>query len=229
MADNRLVLFDCDGTLADGQHMIIDAMHHAFDEHDLPRAPADRVREVIGLSLVEAMHKLLPEEDRGFHDQLAATYKASFARLHASGQFEAEPLYEGTAETLRALDDQGYLLGVATGKSTRGLRRVLEQHDLQYLFVTLQTADTNPSKPHPAMVQKAMAEAGSSPDTTIMIGDTSYDMMMGQAAGCHTIGVDWGYHDSAELERTGARHLIGDWKELLPLAQTLFMRQTHGS
>jgi phosphoglycolate phosphatase len=105
---------------------------------------------------------------------------------------------------LEELEASGWLLGIATGKSDRGLRHVLETHGLADRFVTLQTADRHPSKPHPAMVELAISEAGAAPETTVMIGDTSFDMIMAVNAGVRPVGVDWGYHDERELIDAGA-------------------------
>jgi len=161
------------------------------------------IRRIVGLSLVPAMARLLPEADDAFHARLAEDYKAAFFRLRSAGLAE-EPLYDGIVEAIRTLDGAGWLLGVATGKSDRGLDHVLALHGLKHHFVTLQTADRHPSKPHPAMIAAAMAEAGACPETTAMIGDTSFDMAMAAAAGAHGVGVAWGYHDREELTAAGA-------------------------
>ena len=170
--------------------------------------PPDRLatRRIVGLSLVEAMRALLPDAEHGLHLNLAEEYKLAFQRLRANGLVE-EPLFEGVPDMLTALADSGWLLGVATGKSDRGLSLCLEHHGLAKAFVTLQTADRHPSKPHPSMVEAAIAEAGAAPATTAVIGDTSFDMAMARAAGAHAIGVAWGYHDSHELEAAGAHHV----------------------
>lgn len=219
---NHLLLFDCDGTLVDGQHLIADAMERTFEIHQLPVVSPLAVRDVIGLSLPEAMAKLLPGESIARYMELSETYKNAYRDMHVIAAQKAEPLYEGTAEMLRSYSGSKALLGVATGKSKRGLDRVLSHHGLAELFVTLQTADFHPSKPHPSMVETAMAEAGACPETTIMIGDTSYDMIMGSRAGVHTIGVDWGYHSVAELKSAGANHLISGWQDLWSLAEKIF-------
>ena len=124
--------------------------------------------------------------------------------MRASGELDDEPLFDGVAELIALLADAGWLLGVATGKSDRGLAHVLAAHGLTERFVTLQTADRHPSKPHPAMIEAAMTEAGASPATTVMIGDTSYDMLMAGAAGARALGVGWGYHPPEELTAAGA-------------------------
>jgi phosphoglycolate phosphatase len=115
-----------------------------------------------------------------------------------------EPLFEGVLELLDRLEDEGWLLAVATGKSDRGLRMCLEQHGIHARFVSLQTADRHPSKPHPSMVEQAMAEAGAAPETTFVVGDTSFDMVMAVAAGATGVGAGWGYHEPQELIEAGA-------------------------
>lgn len=200
---NRLALFDCDGTLVDSQHNICAAMADAFALNGLPAPTRAATLRVVGLSLVEAMQVMLPDGADADHVRLAGDYKSAFHRLRQRGLAE-EPLYDGIADTLAALDASGWLLGVATGKSDRGLSLCLEGHGIAARFVTLQTADRHPSKPHPSMVEAAMAEAGATPDTTVVIGDTSYDMMMARHAGARAIGVAWGYHAAHELHAAGA-------------------------
>jgi phosphoglycolate phosphatase len=205
---NRLALFDCDGTLVDSQHTICAAMEACFAALDLPAPAPERTRRVVGLSLVEAMREMAPEAEAAQHHALAEAYKSAFQAMRGRGAVE-EPLFEGVAELIDTLEADGWLLGVATGKSDRGLALCLESHGIKGRFVTLQTADRHPSKPHPSMIAQAMAEAGSAPHRTMMIGDTSYDMAMARAAGVQAVGVGWGYHDSAELVRAGA-HLVAE-------------------
>jgi phosphoglycolate phosphatase len=160
-------------------------------------------RRVIGLSLVEAMAALLPEASAEQHRALAEDYKRAFMQLRTAGQVE-EPLFDGVLALLDELEADGWLLAVATGKSDRGLRHCLEQHDIHARFVSLQTADRHPSKPHPSMVEQAIADSGASPHTTVVVGDTSFDMAMAAAAGASGIGAGWGYHESEELIAAGA-------------------------
>jgi phosphoglycolate phosphatase len=123
--------------------------------------------------------------------------------LRQAGQVE-EPLFDGVLELLDALEHDGWLLAVATGKSDRGLRHCLERHDIHARFVSLQTADRHPSKPHPSMVEQAIADAGAARERTIVVGDTSFDMAMAVNAGAMGIGAGWGYHDAEELLAAGA-------------------------
>lgn len=196
----RLAIFDCDGTLVDSQANIVTAMADAFAGAGLAAPDPAAVRRIVGLSLREAMTVLAPGADAV---ALAERYKSCFHRLRLEGRVE-EALYDGVPAMLAAMEDAGWLLGVATGKSDRGLRLVLEHHGLAHRFVTLQTADRHPSKPHPAMIEQALAETGAERAQAVMIGDTSFDIAMAHNAGVRAIGVAWGYHDPAELLAEGA-------------------------
>jgi phosphoglycolate phosphatase len=213
----RLALFDCDGTLVDSGANICRAMEGAFAAHRLAAPPRPAIRRIVGLSLVEAMAELHPGGEADHHRALADDYKRCFAAMRGTSSFSPEPLYAGIVEAMVELRATGWLLGVATGKSDRGLAMVLAHHGLGDRFVTLQTADRHPSKPHPAMALTAIAEAGAAPETTVMIGDTSFDMEMGVAAGAHVIGVGWGYHPPDELIAAGASVVV-DHPSDLPAA-----------
>jgi phosphoglycolate phosphatase len=202
----RLALFDCDGTLVDSQHNIVMCMEDSFARSALAAPSRQEIKRIVGLSLTEAMEMLLPNARRDQHLTLAEDYKSAFHRLRGNGLVE-EPLYDGILAAVDELQADGWVLGIATGKSDRGLALCLEHHGLHNRFVTLQTADRHPSKPHPSMVYQAIRDAGASPETTIMIGDTSFDMAMGIAAGARSLGVDWGYHDADELINAGAYHV----------------------
>jgi phosphoglycolate phosphatase len=159
------------------------------------------------------MRQLLPDAEDALHVDLAERYKQAFFTLRGNGLVD-EPLYDGIAGVLSELDEKGWLLGVATGKSDRGLARCLDHHGIKGLFVSLQTADRHPSKPHPSMVYEALADAGVDAGQAVVIGDTVYDIHMGRAAGCRTIGVGWGYHPLSELGEAGADHLVETMEEL---------------
>jgi phosphoglycolate phosphatase len=215
---NRLALFDCDGTLVDSGATIHRALADSFARNGLVCPPPAEARRVIGLSLVEAMAVLLPDHGPDDHSRMAEEYKASFIALRTAGEVE-EPLFEGIVELLDGLERRGWLLGVATGKSDRGLGHCLRCHDIAERFVTLQTADRHPSKPDPSMAFQAMAEAGAAPETTVVIGDTSFDMMMAVAAGARAIGVDWGYHHAEELMAAGATAVAARPADVLQLME----------
>jgi len=211
----KLAVFDCDGTLVDSQANIVLAMNDAFARAGLPAPDPHATRRVVGLSLVEAMQAMLPDAEPDFQVSLAEDYRQAFHRLRAEQRLSAEPLYPGVADGLTELVSRGWRLGVATGKSDRGLALCLAHHGLADHFVTLQTADRHPSKPHPAMLHAAIREAGSTPGRAVMIGDTVFDMAMGAAAGARAIGVDWGYHEPHELHAAGAERVVTSFGELL--------------
>ncbi|WP_164155387.1 HAD-IA family hydrolase [Sandarakinorhabdus rubra] len=213
----KLAVFDCDGTLIDSQVNIIRAMDSSFQRHGLAPPPPHATRRIVGLSLVEAMQALLPDAETALHVSLAEDYKAAFHRLRADRSLDPEPLYPGIRRLLDALDGAGWLLAVATGKSDRGLKLALEHHGIHHLFISLQTADRHPSKPHPSMLRAALADAGTTADRAVMIGDTVFDIAMGSAAGVRSIGVDWGYHEADELLDAGAADVAADADHLLAL------------
>ncbi len=216
MAANTLILFDCDGTLVDSQHMITAAMAEAFAGCGLAPPSGPEVRRVVGLSLAPAVARLLPDgaADMDMIGNVTEAYKKAFQRLRKEGR--EEPLYDGVGEMLEALATAGYAMGVATGKSTRGLKAVLALHGLGAYFTTLQTADDHPGKPHPGMVEHAMIEAGAAPGTTVIVGDTTFDMEMALAAAARGLGVSWGYHGPDELLAAGASRVLNSVPEIVP-------------
>jgi phosphoglycolate phosphatase len=199
----RLAVFDCDGTLVDSGATVCAALAESLSANGIAVPPPEVCRRVIGLSLVEAIAELTPALGENDHYRLAEDYKQAFMAMRSAGRVQ-EPLFDGILDLLDALEADGWLLAVATGKSDRGLRFCLEQHGLHARFISLQTADRHPSKPHPSMVEQAMADAGATSDSTIVVGDTSFDMGMAVAAGTRGIGAGWGYHDAPELLAAGA-------------------------
>lgn len=209
----RLAVFDCDGTLIDGQASICEAMESAFRRFGLALPNRAEVRRAVGLSLPQALRRLLPEAEPQLHAELVEAYKQAFRDARTQGRID-QPLFEGIAGVLHALAAAGWKLGVATGMSDRGLAHCLATNDLTEMFVTLQTADRHPSKPHPAMLEAALFEAASDPAHAVMIGDTAFDMQMAQAADVRAIGVGWGYHAPAELADAGAEFVAASPAEL---------------
>jgi phosphoglycolate phosphatase len=208
-----LVVFDCDGTLVDSQHGIVACMAAAFaaEGHAAPAAAA--VRRVIGLPLAECVARLGPGLDTACHARIVDGYREQFVILRQRADHD-EPLFPGALAALDAIAARGARLGIATGKGRRGLLAVLAQHGLAERFVTLQTGDIGPGKPHPAMLERAMEETGCTPAETVMIGDTVFDMQMARNAGVHAVGVGWGYHHPAELREAGAHLLVESFAEL---------------
>ena len=209
----RLVVFDCDGTLVDSQAAICRSMDHAFAAAGLSPPDRNAVRRIVGLSLPQALAQLAPEVDAERRAHALEAYKANFRSARSEGTLE-EPLYPGIAGLLRRLHRRGVALGVATGKSDRGLASCLTCHGVRELFGTLQTADRHPSKPHPAMLEAALFEAGAGPNEAVMVGDTVFDIAMAHAAGVRAVGVAWGYHDPHELIEAGASGVAESAEEL---------------
>jgi phosphoglycolate phosphatase len=192
-------------------------MEEAFGAERLAPPPREAVVSVVGLSLVTAVARLVPADcDANLVVRLAEAYKAAFAaRRKRPGH--NEPLFPGVGEAIRVLSQRDdVLLGIATGKSRRGVDAVLEREGFSRLFATIQTADTHPSKPDPSMIMAAMAETGAAPRQTLMIGDTTYDIEMALGAGVGAVGVGWGYHPAAALRKAGAHVLVETGHELHP-------------
>ena len=158
----RLVVFDVDGTLVDSQADIVSCMNAAFAGMNQPKPGRADVLGLVGLSLDVLMPKLAPNLTPADHAQLIQAYKDAYmTQRRIAGIVASSPLYEDALDCLHRLNAMpDVLLGVATGKSKRGLDKLIEGHGLEGLFVTQQVADFHPSKPHPAMLHTAMAEAG---------------------------------------------------------------------
>lgn len=222
----KLVIFDVDGTLVDSQAHILAAMARAFESRGLPVPGRARTLAIVGLSLPVAMARLAPDASVPEIDALVEAYRTAFAVTRdTAGAAPSMPLYPGARDALERLgarDD--VLLGVATGKSGRGLAHVLAEHGLADVFVTRQTADGHPSKPNPSMVLAAMAETGAVPSRTVMIGDTTFDVDMAGAAGVAAIGVAWGYHAAPDLAAAGAATVLPSFDALDAALDTLWTR-----
>ncbi|HVZ00002.1 MAG TPA: HAD-IA family hydrolase [Dongiaceae bacterium] len=216
----RLVVFDCDGTLVDSQHNIVAAMIEAWRRHGLDDPTPDLVRRQVGLTLEIAVARMLGGADPAFVSALADTYREIVHDLRKREDLR-EPLFEGVRALIEALDAPEIFLGVATGKNMVGLEHTLQSLGLRERFHTLQTADRCRSKPDPEMVIRAMAETANEPESTVVIGDTSFDMEMARAAGATPIGVAWGYHPAEELREAGAVAVLQHPGELIHRLQTL--------
>jgi phosphoglycolate phosphatase len=198
----KLVVFDVDGTLVDSQHLIVEAQRRAFTEHGLVPPPRKEALSVVGLSLPDAFRRLVGEA--GPIEALSHSYRRAFQALRIDPDYE-EPLFPGMAELIARLRGRTDIsLGIATGKSRRGVDHLVDKHGWDGWFATIQTADDAPSKPDPTMLRQAMAEAGAEPAMTVMIGDTTFDMLMARDAGAAAVGVAWGYHAPGALFGAGA-------------------------
>lgn len=207
-----LIVFDVDGTLVDSAKIIIAAQTAACTALGLTHPGREKGLSVVGLSLPLCFGALLGSDAPA--EALAEQYRTCFNALRQDPAYH-EPLYPGvlaTIERLKARDD--VLLGIATGKSRRGVSHLIERHGWDRIFTTIQTADNAPSKPHPAMLEQAMAETGIAPERTFMIGDSCYDMQMARAAGCRAVAVSWGFQPVPALVESGAQHVLETMAEL---------------
>lgn len=222
-SEPRLVIFDVDGTLVDSQASILSSISGAFARAGLPIPSRTEALGIVGLSLVEAMAALAPDAGPEMHLMLADHYRDAHIEQRQSGGAEAAAaLYPGARETVLALDRAGWFLSIATGKARRGLEHFLLTHGLKSHFMTTQCADDAPSKPHPQMVMNCLTATGVDARAAVMIGDTEFDMEMGRAAGCRTIGVSWGCHPVERLRQGGAERIIESFDELDDALQIMF-------
>ncbi|MEO1794277.1 MAG: HAD-IA family hydrolase [Pseudomonadota bacterium] len=221
-ANPYLVIFDCDGTLVDSQNIIVTAMTRAFQSAGRTPPTRGETLSIVGLSLPVAMSMLAPDADDNGVERLVEDYRKAFGALRSEPSLH-EPMFDGMADALRALHARpDVVIGMATGKSRRGVDRIVEKHDLGGMFSTIQTADGHPSKPHPSMIEQAMRDADAEPQRTVMIGDTTFDVEMAVAAGVTPIGVAWGYHDVAELRSGGADLVAETPAELISMIDRAF-------
>ena len=206
-----LIVFDVDGTLVDSGAEIARRVAGAFELLGLPQPSEQAVRANVGLSLALYMGVVAGTDDADLIGRLVDAYRA----VAAASPPGTMPLFAGARDALMRLDARpGTVLGVATGKGMAGLRKTIEQNGLDAMFVTLQTPDTNPSKPHPGMLFSAMDAAGAGPSETVMVGDAVFDIEMARAAGVASIGVSWGLQPPQALRQAGASAIVDSFAQL---------------
>lgn len=210
----KLALFNVDGTLMDSQAMILASLTAAFSGEGLPLPSRGEMLGIVGLSLVKAMAVLRPDDEAERHERLAQSYKQAFWAYRTDKSFPEVP-FEGALDLLRRLQArEDVLIGIATGKSQRGVRHIIDQFGLEGVFTTIQTSDDAPSKPHPGMILQAMAETGAEPQDTVMIGDAVFDIDMAHAAGVKAVAVSWGFQPSDVLARARPHTMVNNFNEL---------------
>lgn len=213
-----VLVFDWDGTIADSELRIVAAAQCAIDALGLPPRSREEIRAIVGLGMREAFEVLFPKVDLALLDGFTARYRERYLDVMSA----PVALFPRVEETLRRLHGEGYRLAVATGKGRRGLERDIAGHGLEGLFVTTRSADDAPSKPHPAMIARALEETGAVPAAAVMVGDTTYDMEMARNAGIAALGVAWGYHPPETLHAEGAHGVAEDYPHLMRLLDDLF-------
>ena len=220
MAGPHFVVLDWDGTVVDSQYLIHGVMSTALTSHGQPAPSLDAVRAVVGLELSEAVGQLLPDDFSGDLAAVVAAYRENFAIERAKPDCH-EPLFDDVRAVLAKLEELGILCGIATGKSQRGVSTGLARHELERFFVTIQTADDAPGKPHPGMLEQAMDAIGARQTDTIMIGDTTFDMEMAANAGVRGLGVAWGYHGTDALRSAGAVSILERFADIPTVVSSL--------
>jgi phosphoglycolate phosphatase len=204
-----LLIFDWDGTLMDSAGVIVDSIQRACEDIGQP-TPTDRAsRQIIGLGLTQALQTLLPDLPADAYPRLVERY-----RHHYLGRDEQIPLFAGVARGIQSLHANGFQLAVATGKSRLGLSRALEASGLGAWFAATRCADQTHSKPHPAMVLELIDELGGDPARTLVIGDTSHDLMMASNAGVASLGVTYGAHEADDLQPHAPLALMNSFAEV---------------
>ncbi len=209
----RAVIWDVDGTLIDSRGSIFRAAVEAAHAINIDPPTYDQVRNIVGLSLFNALAMMRPDLDNETIAAYTHEFQQAFLRFHADPDFH-DALYMGADETLRAVRAEGWLMGMATGQSRRGVTRNIAAYGWQDVFDCTFCADDGPSKPHPHMLECNLKTLGIDPHQAVMIGDTAHDIQMGSAAGVHTIGVSWGFHTVEELQAAGAGQIVHDFTEL---------------
>ena len=207
-----LAIFDIDGTLVDSRASIFRAATEASVVLGLPEPAYDRVRQIVGLSLSNALRMLEPTLTDAELADFVAAFQASFRRMYDEGH--EEPLYPGAMEMLGRFKADGWRLSLATGQNRRGISRNLARAGWSELFHSNHCAEDGPGKPDPAMLLAALAACEGSPRTAVMIGDTAHDATMAANAGIAAIGVGWGFHTVEEQVAAGVRHVAVDFPDL---------------
>lgn len=204
-----LIAFDWDGTLFDSTKIIVRCIQAAVRDVGGTVPTDEAAGYVIGLGLMQALAHAAPDVPPEKYPELGARY-----RHHYIGHQNDISLFDGVLPLLAALRARGHLLTVATGKSRHGLDEALQAVELKGRFDGSRTADETAGKPHPRMLHELMDEFGVSPERTLMIGDTTHDLQMALNAGCASVGVSYGAHESAAFDALQPRFVAHSVQDL---------------
>jgi len=204
-----LIVFDWDGTVMDSTAVISGSIQAACRDLDLTVPDDEAARHVIGLGLEQALRYAVPDAPEAMYAPLVERY-----RYHFLAQDGAIPLFKGARETIVELFDAGFSLGVATGKSRAGLLRAMEATDMTAYFHATRTADQTFSKPNPAMLFELMDELAVSAERTLMVGDTTHDLLLAQNAKVDVVAVGHGAHPAHQLLALQPLALLDDFAQL---------------
>ncbi|AVO58060.1 HAD-IA family hydrolase [Pseudomonas chlororaphis] len=208
--DYKLLIFDWDGTLADSIGRIVEAMHVASDRSGLARCDDFAVKGIIGLGLPEAIRTLYPH----ISDAELVDFRQHYADHYIALEAEPSPLFAGVVQSLEAFRREGYHLAVATGKARRGLDRVLKAHGWEDYFDITRAADETASKPHPLMLEQILAHCEVRPEQALMVGDSSFDLLMARNAGMASVAVSYGAQSLEALRAYEPRLSIDSFPQL---------------
>lgn len=208
--DYKLLIFDWDGTLANSIGRIVESMHMASTRSGFELCSDFAVKGIIGLGLPEAIRTLYPD----ISETELVAFREYYADHYTALEAEPSPLFEGVVQSLQAFRAEGYHLAVATGKSRRGLDRVLKAHGWDDYFDITRAADETASKPHPLMLEQILAHCGVSPRQALMVGDASFDLMMARNAGMDSVAVSYGAQAAEALQHYEPRLTIDHFSEL---------------
>ena len=214
--NEKLLLFDYDGTLVDSAQMIIDGTIEAFNRCGLPTPKPEEIKAGIGQKLDTAIKSYLPLGHKGMLDEVIRNYRQWYVEKDLEGK-QFEPLFDNIKPILELLRKDNWHLGIATNKSLRGLSRGLQHHKIGSLFSIIMTTDNFIPKPNKAMAVHALKKLKIQNSDTFMIGDTVHDIKMGKNAKINTIGVTWGYNTQEELHQANADYIINDINELVKI------------
>jgi phosphoglycolate phosphatase len=219
----RLAAFDLDGTLLDSANSIVAGVMACWEACGYPLPEPDQVRRIIGLPWEESVQMLLPGAGDAEFAQIRA-YHESVARGERPKPPRDQTLFPGVLEMLDAVEEAGYLLAIITSRSGHRLAELLEAESIANRFVSLKTTDNGPGKPSPYLMLQTLEETGVDKQDAVMIGDTTFDILMACNAGTASIGVSWGVHEPDELRDAGAHQVAESVEELLPVMDRLIQR-----